>query len=72
MATVYVQARPKGSQQGASVDDFVVENEVDRVLGIFSTQREAVEWAKRHDHRPHLARVRHLNDKTKPEHWSAA
>ena len=72
MATVYVEARPKGHQEGSEIDDFVVENDVDRVLGVFSTKREAVNWAKQHDHRPHVPRVRHLNDKEKPEHWSAA
>jgi hypothetical protein len=30
------------------------------------------QWAKKNGHKPHVARVRHLNDKSKPDHWRAA
>jgi hypothetical protein len=40
-------------------------------LGIFRTQLEAIEWVKKEGHAPLVARVRHLNDKKKPDHWRA-
>jgi hypothetical protein len=72
MANVYVEARPKGRPQGSPIDDYVVEDHVDHVLGTFKTQREAIDWAKRNGHSLLVARVRHLNDKKKPDHWRAA
>jgi len=67
MANVYVEARPKGRPQGSHIDDYVVEDHADHVLGTFKTQQEAIDWAKSKGHAPHVARVRHLNDKKKPE-----
>jgi hypothetical protein len=72
MPAVYVEARPKGRQQGAPIDDYVVEDHVDHVLHTAMTQHEAIEWAKKNHHEPHVARVRHLNDKMKPDHWRKA
>ena len=72
MANVYVEARPKGRPDGTPIDDYVVEDHADHVLGTFNTQHEAIAWAKDKDHSPHVARVRHLNDKKKPDHWRAA
>jgi hypothetical protein len=69
MANVYVEARPKG--QGP-IQDFVVEDHADHVLATFQTQAEAINWAKAKGHSPLVARVRHLNDKKKPDHWRAA
>ncbi len=37
MATVYVEARPKGRQEGADVTDYVVEDHADHPLGTFRT-----------------------------------
>jgi len=69
MANVYVEARPKGRQAGDRIDDYVVEDHADHVIaGPYKTQ----EWAKRNGHRPLVARVRHLNDKNKPDHWREA
>jgi len=36
-----------------------------------STQEDAIAWAKKNhpDSPRHVARVRHLNDKDKPDHW---
>jgi hypothetical protein len=48
-----------------------VETHADHVLGTFKTQNEAIDWAKKNGHSPHVARVRHLNDKKKPDHWRA-
>jgi hypothetical protein len=40
--------------------------------GGFKTQEQAIEEAKRQGRHPLVARVRHLNDKDKPDHWRAA
>jgi hypothetical protein len=72
MANVYIEARPKGRPEGARIEDYVVEDHADHVLGTFRTQREAIEWAKGRGHASLVARVRHLNDKKIPDHWRAA
>ena len=68
MANVYIEPRPKGRPEGTEIDDYVVEDHAN-VLGTFKTQREAIDWAKAQGHSPLVARVRHLNDKKKPDHW---
>ena len=72
MANVYVEARPKGRPEGSHIDDYVVEDHANSVLHTSKTQREAIDWAKSKGHAPLVARVRHLNDKKKPDHWRAA
>ena len=72
MAVVYVEARPKGRAEGTRIDDYVVEDRADSVLGTFKTQHEAIQWALSCRHTPLVARVRHLNDKKIPDHWRAA
>jgi hypothetical protein len=72
MADVYVEARPKGRPEGTNIDHYVVEDRANHVLGTFQTQREAIEWAKIKGHAPLVARVRHFNDKKRPDHWRAA
>jgi hypothetical protein len=72
MASVYIEPRPKGRHEGSHIDDYVVEDHADHVLGTFKTQREAIEWATKQGHAPLVARVRHLNDKKKPDHWRSA
>ena len=72
MANVYVEARPKGRPEGSPITDYVVEDHADHVLGDFKTQYEAITWAKQRGHSPLVARVRHLNDKKRPDHWRAA
>jgi hypothetical protein len=71
MTVVYIEARPKGRQEGSPIEDYVVEDHADSVLGTFKTQHEAIAWAKHEGHTPHVARVRHLNKKTQPNHWRA-
>ena len=71
MATVYVEARPKGRPDGTRIDDYVVEDHADHALHTAKTQDDAITWAKRNGHSPHVARVRHLNDKKKPDQWRA-
>jgi hypothetical protein len=72
MAKVYIEARPKGRQEGSPIEDYVVEDHADHVLGTFKTQKEAIDWAKSNGHKPLVARVRHLNDKKNPDYWRAA
>ena len=72
MPNVYVEARPKGRTEGSAIDDYVVEDHADHVLATFKTQREAIDWSREHGNAPLVARVRHLNDKKKRDHWRAA
>jgi hypothetical protein len=72
MPNVYVEARPKGRPEGGAINDYVVEDHADNVLATFKTQRDAIEWSREHGHAPLVARVRHQNDKEKPDHWRAA
>ena len=69
MTTVFIEARPKGRREGTAIMDYVVEEQGDRVLKALKTQAEAITWAKSEGHSPHVARVRHLNDKKIPDHW---
>jgi hypothetical protein len=71
MAIVYVEARPKGRSEGTRIDDYVVEEQGDVVLYTSRTQEQAISWAKSNGHTPHVARVRHLNDRRIPAHWRA-
>jgi len=66
---VYVEARPKGRPEGTKIDDYVVEDHADSVLHTSSTQEAAIKWSKDRGYAPHVARVRHLNDKKNPDHW---
>jgi len=72
MPNVYVEARPKGRPEGSPIDDYVVEDHADNVLATTRTQQDAIDWAKANGHHPLVARVRHLNDKKKPDHWRSA
>ena len=72
MAVVYVEARPKGRPEGSPITDYVVEEHADHVLATFKTQHEAIEWAKKNGHTPHVARVRHMNDRKNADHWRKA
>ena len=72
MPNVYIEARPKGRPEGSPVEDYVVEDHADHVLSTHNTQQEAIDWAKKHGELPLIARVRHLNDKKKPDHWRGA
>ncbi len=72
MPNVYVEARPKGRAEGSPIEDYVVEEQGDRVMGVFRTQKEAIDWARRMGHHPLVARVRHMHDKNKPDLWRSA
>ena len=69
MPNVYIEARPKGQQEGGSFDDFVVEDQADQVLHTAPTQIEAILWAKDNGHSPLVVRDRQLSDKKQPDHW---
>lgn len=71
MAVVYIEPRPKGRPVGTPINDYVVENHADQVLHVTNTQEAAIHWAKVNGHSPHVARVRHLNNKRVPDHWRA-
>jgi len=66
---VYIEPRPKGRSEHAPIEDYVVETEGDRVLMSVKTQEEAIAWAKKNGHTPHVARVRHLPNKRNPDHF---
>ncbi len=72
MSNVYVEARPIGRPEGSYITDWSVADRADNVLGIFKTRQAAVDWCKAKGHAPLVVRVRHLNDKRKPDHWRAA
>lgn len=69
LPNVYIQARPKGRQEHDPIEDFVVEDDADQVLGTFDTQMEAILSAKDAGSTAHVARRSDLNDKTNPDHW---
>lgn len=71
MANVFIEPRPKGKPDGSPITDYIIEDHADHPLATFKTQEQAIKWAKEHAHTPHVARVRHLNDKKKPDHWRA-
>ena len=56
VATVFIEAGPKGRPEGSAIEDYVVEEQGDRVLKTFKTQGEAIIWAKSEGHPPRSAR----------------
>jgi hypothetical protein len=64
MPNLYIEARPKDRPEGSATDDFVV----DHVLATFKTKKEAINRARKKNHSPLVARVRHLNDEKIPDH----
>ncbi len=70
MAAAYVEHRPYHSSEYAPTTHFVVIVEGIEVGGTFKTQREAKDYACSRGYRPvHVARVRHLQDRSQPAHW---
>lgn len=64
MANVFIE--PKG-------DKYQIEHADGKpTQGPFDTQKEAIDAAKAAGHHPLVARVRHLNDKKKPDQWRPA
>lgn len=71
MADVFIEARPKGRPEGSRIEDYVVEHH-GQVLAVFNTQQEAIDWAKNNGHAPLVPRIRHFNDRKRPDHWRTA
>jgi hypothetical protein len=69
MAVVYIEARPRGRGALAAIEDFVVENRSHQELVSFTTQEEAITWAKNNGHTVRVAFIRHLPNKLIPDHW---
>jgi hypothetical protein len=73
MPNAYVEALPKGRpERSAIIEDFVVDDHADHAHARFKTQQEPIAWSKQNGHAPLVARVRHLNDKTRPDQWRTA
>ena|ERR1700761_1658620 len=66
MAVVYIEPRPKGREEHAPIEDYVVESEGGKVLETLKTQADAIKWAKDNGYTVHVARVRHLPNKANP------
>ena len=69
MTAAYVEHRPKSTDQNAATSHFtVVVNGAEN--GSYTTQKAAKDKACADGYRPvHVARVRHLQDRDKPDHW---
>jgi hypothetical protein len=68
MPNLYNEVRPKDRPQESPSDDFVLEGHADHVLASFKTKKEAIDRARKNNHSPLVALVRHLNDKKIPDH----
>ena len=69
--TMFTSSPARKAAQKVAPSKTTSSRHADHVLATFKTQHDAIEWAKKNGHRPHVARVRHLNDKSKPDHWRA-
>jgi len=65
MANVFIEPSPGGDYQIEFADKTPTK-------AGFQTQAAAISEAKRLGHKPLVARVRHMNDKNKPDHWREA
>ena len=65
MPNVFVEPTPDGQYQVEFADGR-------KAVGPFPTQQAAIEQAKKDGHHPLVARVRHLNDKDRQDHWRSA
>ena len=68
---VYVETA-QAPTRGSAIEDYVVPDHADHVIATYKTQQEAIDWSGRNGHAPLVARVGHLNDKKKRDHWRAA
>jgi hypothetical protein len=69
MAAAFIEHRPRASDPNTTTNHFaVVVDGID--VQVWSTQAEAETWARKHGYHPiHVARLRHRQDRDKPEHW---
>lgn len=71
MPNAFIEPMPKGGTP-STPDHYQIEfSDGSKSLGPFSTQKEAVDKAKRLGHKPLVARVRHTS-KGNADHWRSA
>jgi len=69
MTAAFIEHRPKSLDPNAGTTHFVIVVG-GKESGLFRTQKEAKDKACSDGYRPvHVARVRHLQDRDKPDHW---
>lgn len=69
MTAAYIEHRPRSTDPKAETKHFAIVVDGKDVREC-KTQREAEEWADGKGYRPiHVARVRHLQERDKPDHW---
>ena len=71
MPNVYVEARPKGRPEGSAIEDSWWRITPITCSRRLKPNRRPSAWSTKQGHTPLIARVRHLNDKEKPDHWRA-
>ncbi len=70
MAAAYIEHRPKSTDKDAAISHYVIVTGGAEKHGTFKTQKDAKDKACAEGYRPvHVARVRHLQDGSKPDHW---
>lgn len=70
MAAAFIEHRPHASSEHVPTSHYVIVVEGKEVHGSFSTQIEAKNTACSKGYRPvHVARQRHLQDRSQPAHW---
>ena len=70
MAAAYIEHRPKSTDEDAATSHYVIVVDGVEKHGDFKTQKAAKDRACDEGYRPvHVARVRHLQDRDKPDHW---
>jgi hypothetical protein len=72
MPNVYVEARPKGCTEGSAIDDSSWKTTRTTCSRPSKHSRKQSRGLKKNNHSPLVARVRHLNDKKKADHWRSA
>ena len=70
MPAAYIEYRPKSTDRNQAVSHFVIVVDHAEKHGTFPTQKAAHDRACNEGYRPvHVARVRHLQNRDKPDHW---
>jgi hypothetical protein len=73
MAAAFVEHRPFASSEYTPTSHYVVIVNGSQVGGNFTTQAAAKNYACDQGYRPvHVARQRHLQDRSQPAHWRVA
>ena len=66
----YVEHRPLSADKGAATVHHVVIVDQKEIKSV-STQKEAADWALSQGYAVHVARERHLHNRTTPAHYRA-